>query len=237
MGVPPPPGPATTLRTSESSLRIAWPRSAQLTTAFLLGLSTALLVMQVLGHLRWGARPTELDRDVGLVYRIDLNRADRAELLQLPGVGDNLAQRILDYRQEHGLFRNVNDLTSIKGIGPTTLETLRPWVKIHADAEEAGTVPNTSRKKSSSRAGASQKEANLTGRVDINQASAEELQRLPGIGPKISQRIVEERRKGSFRTMADLKRVHGIGPKTLQRLEPYISFEGPPVRVAAADES
>src|SRR6266852_3119708 len=111
MDVPSPPSPAPAARTPEMSWPTAWPRSAQLATAFLLGLSTALLIVLCLGHSKWGSRPTELGHEVGSAYRIDLNHADRAELLQVPGVGEHLAQRIVEYRQQHGVFHNVNDLT------------------------------------------------------------------------------------------------------------------------------
>ncbi len=241
MDVPTPPATAAP-RSPAASLPTAWPRSAQLTTAFLLGVSAALLLVQVLGNLRWGSRPSELDRDAGLVYRIDLNRADRAELLQLPGVGEHMAQRIVEYRQRHGLFHDVNELTGVQGIGPTTLETLRPWLRVNSDAENqralasiAGSSAVRSPKESGSRG--SQKEANLTAPININQASAEELQRLPGVGPKMSQRIIEERQKGLFKSLPDLKRVQGIGPKTLQRLAPHVCFEDGPVHVANMDES
>src|SRR5262249_22696203 len=95
---PPSTPPTTTSVTPPSPMRLAWPRSARWTPAFLLGLATALLASHALGQLRWGSRPTEL------TYRVDLNRAQRAELLQLPGVGDALAERIEEYRHEKGGF-------------------------------------------------------------------------------------------------------------------------------------
>src|SRR5262249_35242354 len=82
----------------------AWPRSAQLTTAFLLGVLTTLLGVHAWGYTRWGSRPTEFVHGPGLTYRVDLNRADRTELLQLPGVGDTLAGRIETHRRERGGF-------------------------------------------------------------------------------------------------------------------------------------
>ncbi len=239
MVVPTPPSPAPTPRTTQTWLPAAWPRSAQLATAFLLGLSTALLMVQCLGSWRWGARPTELARDANSAYRIDLNQAGRAELLQLPGVGENLAQRIVAYRQEHGAFQNVNELSGVHGVGPTTLETLRPWVRVQSasaepdsGAKDSGKKVSAPGKQSKSRSGASKKEEHLAQPININLASAEDLQRLPGIGPKLSQRIVDERRKGPFKSPADLRRVSGIGSKTFQRLEPYITVEN-----SQADES
>ena len=64
------------------------------------------------------------------VTRIDLNRATQAELELLPGIGPSLAQRILDYRAEHGAFKRIEDLDEVKGIGPKTLEKLRPLVRV-----------------------------------------------------------------------------------------------------------
>lgn len=56
-------------------------------------------------------------------------------------------------------------------------------------------------------------------RLDLNRASASNLIGLPGIGPKLAQRIVEYRsRKKGFRSVDRLLRVRGIGPKTLARL-------------------
>src|SRR5262245_2336649 len=107
-----PPSPVPAPRPEPPPILMAWPQSAQLAPAFLLGLSTALLAIHTYGSSRWGSRPTDLQHGADLAYRIDLNQAERAELLQLPGVGESLAQRIEEYRQEHGSFRAVNDLAA-----------------------------------------------------------------------------------------------------------------------------
>ncbi len=54
--------------------------------------------------------------------------------------------------------------------------------------------------------------------IDVNRASATELQTLRGVGPVIAGRIIEERGRGLFRSAADLQRVRGIGPRTVERL-------------------
>ncbi len=59
--------------------------------------------------------------------------------------------------------------------------------------------------------------------LSLNLATAEELERLPGIGPVLARRIVEDRgRNGQYRSVDDLLRVKGIGPKTLARLRPHV---------------
>lgn len=58
--------------------------------------------------------------------------------------------------------------------------------------------------------------------LNVNRATREELMQLPGVGPKLAARIVEERERAPFRRVDDLIRVSGIGPKTLARLRPYV---------------
>ncbi|HEY8552527.1 MAG TPA: ComEA family DNA-binding protein, partial [Thermaerobacter sp.] len=63
-----------------------------------------------------------------------------------------------------------------------------------------------------------------TRRVDVNRATAAELEALPGIGPALAQRIVADREvNGPFRRPQDLSRVSGIGEKTVAQLLPYIT--------------
>lgn len=61
---------------------------------------------------------------------LDLNRATAAELEKLPGIGPTLAARIVNWRETHGPFRSVEDLLSVPGIGPKTLENLRDKVTV-----------------------------------------------------------------------------------------------------------
>jgi len=56
---------------------------------------------------------------------VDINTAGLDELQRLTGIGPVLAQRIIDYRQEHGPFQTVEDLLEVKGIGEATLEKFR----------------------------------------------------------------------------------------------------------------
>ena len=61
-------------------------------------------------------------------YAVNLNEASAAELAGLAGITQELAQRIADDRSENGRFSSVDDLLRVKGIGPKTLDRLRPYV-------------------------------------------------------------------------------------------------------------
>ena len=62
--------------------------------------------------------------------KIDLNSASAEELGALPRVGPVLAQRIVDWRKEHGRFSSVEELDAVDGVGPKMLEALLPLVRI-----------------------------------------------------------------------------------------------------------
>ena len=61
---------------------------------------------------------------------VDLNSADVATLDTLPGVGPVLAQRILDWRTEHGRFSSVDELGEVSGIGDKLLAQIGPKVRV-----------------------------------------------------------------------------------------------------------
>lgn len=61
---------------------------------------------------------------------VQVNRASPAELDQLPGVGPALAQEIIAEREKNGFFHYPEDLVSVRGIGPKTLERLREQLRL-----------------------------------------------------------------------------------------------------------
>lgn len=61
---------------------------------------------------------------------VPINKAGKDALTTLPGIGDLLAQRIIDYREIHGDFTAVEDLLNVEGIGRKRLEQIQDWIVI-----------------------------------------------------------------------------------------------------------
>ena len=64
-----------------------------------------------------------------VTFPLDLNSARVEDLRELPGIGEKLAQRLVEYRRSHGGFRSVEDLRKVPGIGEKRMERLRPLVR------------------------------------------------------------------------------------------------------------
>jgi len=62
--------------------------------------------------------------------KIDLNRAEAWLLEALPGIGETRAQAIVDYRNENGPFKRIEDLLQVKGIGQGTLDKIKDYITV-----------------------------------------------------------------------------------------------------------
>lgn len=62
--------------------------------------------------------------------QIDINKADSLQLSALPGIGPEIAGRIVSYRSEHGLFKSTQDLQNVKGVGEKKLVRISDLITV-----------------------------------------------------------------------------------------------------------
>lgn len=63
-------------------------------------------------------------------YLININTADEDELDMLEGIGPSLAEKIVSYRTKHGPFDNIEELCNVSGVGASTLEKFKDFIKV-----------------------------------------------------------------------------------------------------------
>ena len=73
-------------------------------------------------------------QETGQQETVELNTATASELRTLPRIGERTAQRIIEYREQHGGFEKIEDLMNVRGIGERTFLRLRPLVRVDAAA-------------------------------------------------------------------------------------------------------
>ncbi len=127
---------------------------------------------------------------------VNVNEAEAEALAAIPGIGPQTANAIVQERNAGGLFYALEDLYRVKGVGPTAVGVLEPFVTLGNPGPRPKPQP-----------------------VDINTADAETLQRLPHIGAVTAARIVVDRQdNGPYKDLQALQRVRGIGPATVRDL-------------------
>ena len=67
--------------------------------------------------------------------KIDLNKATIEDLVKIKGIGQVYAERIVEYREKNGPYKNIEDLLAIKGIGEKKLESIRELLIISEKSE------------------------------------------------------------------------------------------------------
>lgn len=73
-------------------------------------------------------RAAQLSRPMQPGERVDLDGADVTEITRLPRIGPALAQRLVEWRAQHGPFGGLERLDSVPGVGPSLLAAIRPFV-------------------------------------------------------------------------------------------------------------
>jgi competence protein ComEA len=93
--------------------------------------SLGMMAAYCLIHGGASGRLIELERATPrtVQFQVDINEADWPELTLLPSIGETLARRIVESRRAEGRFTDVDQLRRVRGVGPKTLEQIRPYLR------------------------------------------------------------------------------------------------------------
>jgi competence protein ComEA len=119
---------------SDSEARRPAPLLRRMDQAVFAALTLSVLVFVGMYWLAQGGasgRLIEIDRAPRqtVQFQLDINEADWPEFSVLPGIGEALARRIVESRAARGPFADLDELRRVRGIGPKTLERIRPYLR------------------------------------------------------------------------------------------------------------
>ena len=135
------------------------------------------------------------------VMPIDINSADTAAFISLPGIGSKLSQRIINFREKLGGFYAVEQIGETFGLPDSTFQKIRPQLKIS-------------------------KIALL--KININTADIEEMKKHPYLRYAISNAIVRYRSQhGNFLAVEDIKKIMTITEDVFNKVAPYLTVGSP----------
>lgn len=176
-----------------------------------------LLAGLLIGGLPFSSRPalaeTPAVKPDKEIAKIDLNTATAAELEELPGVGEATAKKIIAARP----FKSVDELTNA-GLSESKIAKLASQVTISGKAGH----------ETSAKVLAAKPEMK-TEKVDLNTATAEELEELPGVGAATSKKIIDNR---PYKSVEELSKA-GLSATKIAKLESLVSLKGAKAAVTA----
>ncbi len=184
--------------------------------SFLLGLALLGMLIHYTGILSGISKDENKDTpvyDEKYEIKMNLSTVTFEDLVMIPGIGEQKAEDIISYREEHG-FSSISDLIFIKGIGKKTLANIEDYFYLKEDS-------TLTLKKSVLEIG----EPADSSKININCATLEELTELKGIGVKKAALILELRKNlGQFTDVDQLLEVKGIGEKTLNNIKGQVTL-------------
>ncbi len=141
---------------------------------------------------------------LGADERIDADLASAEELARVPGIGPATARRIVADREKHGAFGGLAGLDRVPGVGPAALAKWAPRLMFTGSRADTPL-------------------SNEAGQIDLNGATVDELDGLPGIGVNRARAIIAFRDSvGPFRDVAALAKVPGISRALVDRLAAHL---------------
>lgn len=166
---------------------------------------------------------------------VNINTATLKELTCLTGIGEVIAQRIIDYRKNTP-FQSLDDLLNVNGIGLAVLNKIKEQGLAYVEANNLpnNPAPSTNDPKDNP-------ETCLPESIELNTASKKDLMLIYGIGEAKAQNIMNYREQNTFYSLDDLLNVSGIGSTTLNKIKEqncaFVNTSSPsPEDISESDE-
>lgn len=144
--------------------------------------------------------------------KININTASVKELMMLPRIGEKTAKKIIDYRNAHGGFKSIGEITKVPRIGKGTFDGFKNRITVGSAQRTSARTPARKRPAPV-----------LTRPVNLNTATKSELMQLPWIGSGAAGKIIEYRTmNGRFSTADELLNVPGFTPAILKEIKDLV---------------
>ncbi|MEQ1678667.1 MAG: helix-hairpin-helix domain-containing protein, partial [Chitinophagaceae bacterium] len=126
----------------------------------------------------------------------DINSADTAALIALPGIGSKLAMRIINFRDKLGGFYSISQVGETFGLADSTFQKIKQYLKLESSSVK---------------------------KININTTTLDELKAHPYIKWSVANPIIAYRKEhGNFLSIEDLKKVMAVTDDIYQRIAPYL---------------
>ncbi|MCX8019623.1 MAG: helix-hairpin-helix domain-containing protein [Chitinophagaceae bacterium] len=143
--------------------------------------------------------PQNTARPVRSIRIIDINTADSADFILLPGIGEKLSARIVAFRNKLGGFYSIQQIAETYGLHDSVFQKIKPYLSVSPSAVK---------------------------KININKATLEELKAHPYIRYYNAKAIIAYREQhGFFEKTEDLKKIMIISEESYQKMAPYLTTQ------------
>lgn len=173
---------------------------------------------------------------------LDVNTANEQDFKQLPGIGETLSKRIVKFRNSKGGFNEVKEIKDVYGLSAEVFDLIaaklyidsaslpppREWIA--QNNRGLGQGAERENEKTPFPSSESTDFESAFEPIDLNQANAQQLEALPGIGEKLANRIINYRKSlGFYASVEQLKSVYGLSEQNYERMHSFLYARIPDV--------
>lgn len=183
-------------------------------------------------------QPVTDNYEVNEVLYVDINTAGMEELMLLDGIGEVTAQAIINYREENGGFRNIEEIINVYGIGEAKFEKIRDFIYVqnpvydcendvfqeYEEPEESEEVPDEPVAETTEEVTEPELTLEKCIPIDINTADSEILMLLPYVNEQIAQDIITLRNDlNGFTNIYELLYIDKLDQKQVAELAEFVT--------------